>query len=70
MGRTKATKAIKSTHGGARPKAGRKPLLDGVASVLVALRMTPPQRDKLRRLGGGTWVRKKIDKARDPEPDE
>lgn len=34
----------------------------------IAIRMTTGQRDKLGRLGGAPWVRKKIDKAKEPEP--
>jgi len=35
--------------------------------VPVTLRMTADQQAKLGRLGGPEWVRKRIDKARDPE---
>lgn len=34
--------------------------------VPVTVNMRPAQREKLRRLGGAPWVRKKIDQA--PEP--
>ncbi len=33
---------------------------------VVALRLSAAQRDKLARLGGATWVRRTIDKAREP----
>lgn len=55
------------------PKAparmGRPPLQEGVETVVVPVRMTAPQRDKLKRLGGAPWVRQRIDKAKEPEPD-
>jgi hypothetical protein len=35
--------------------------------VAVVLRMTVPQREKLRRLGGAAWVREKIDAAATPQ---
>lgn len=35
--------------------------------VPVTLKMRPAQREKLQRLGGATWVRDRIDKAKDPE---
>jgi hypothetical protein len=31
----------------------------------VTLKMLPHQKEKLARLGGATWVRKKIDDAKD-----
>ena len=46
---------------------GRKPLKEGVESVIVPIRMTPEQKAKLQLLGGAPWVRKAIDKAKDPE---
>lgn len=45
---------------------GRKPLKEGTETVTVSLRMTPGQRDKLQRLGGASWVRERIDKAKLP----
>lgn len=47
---------------------GRKPLKEGVESVIVPIRMLPEQREKLQRLGGAQWVRKAIDKAKEPPP--
>lgn len=35
--------------------------------VPVTVNLKPAQRDKLKRLGGAPWVRKKIDKAREPD---
>ncbi len=51
-------------RGGAGRGQGRKPLQAGEKSVSVSLRMTAPQRDKLKRLGGAAWVRARIDAAR------
>jgi hypothetical protein len=31
------------------------------------IKMTEPQRDKLRRLGGAPWVRERIEKAEEPK---
>jgi hypothetical protein len=42
-------------------------LEEGQPTVAVPIRMTPPQRDKLKRLGGPKWVRARIDKAKEPE---
>lgn len=53
-------------RGGAGRGQGRKPLQEGAETVQTTLRMTPAQRDKLGRLGGGQWVRDRIDEA--PEP--
>lgn len=55
----------KKPVGGARTGSGRKPLAEGVATVPVMIKMTEPQRDKLKRLGGAPWVREKIDKAKE-----
>lgn len=35
--------------------------------VVVPMRLQPAQRDKLKRLGGAAWVRRKIDQAKEPE---
>lgn len=55
----------KPTHGGAGRGQGRKPL-EGVAMVGVSIKVTPQQRDKLRRIGGAAWVRERIDEAKEP----
>lgn len=55
----------KRTLGGARPGSGRKPIEEGFVSVPVTIKLTPPQRDKLKRLGGAPWVRERIDKAKE-----
>lgn len=33
--------------------------------VPVTIKLQPAQRDKLQRLGGAPWVRKKIDRAKE-----
>jgi hypothetical protein len=62
---TKKIAAKKNTHGGAGRGQGRKGLGNetGEATVVVSVRMTESQRDKLAGLGGSAWVRKKIDMA-------
>ncbi len=55
-------------HGGPGRKQGRKPITEGERTLSTTLRMTERQRDKLSRLGGAGWVRKRIDEA--PEPME
>lgn len=52
-------------RGGPGRGQGRKPVKQGEETVTVSLRMTTSQRDKLARLGGAEWVRKKIDKAKE-----
>ena len=49
-----------------RRSVGRKPLQEGVDTIPVTIKMTKDQRDKMRRLGGAPWVRKKIDQAKEP----
>lgn len=50
------------------PKRGPKPKVAGApATSPVTIKLTPPQRDKLMRLGGAPWVREKIDKAKEPK---
>ena len=46
-------------------KPGQQPVKLGEATVAVPIRMTEGQRDKLKRLGGPAWVRKRIDRAKD-----
>lgn len=53
-------------RGGAGRGQGRKPLSESGPTVAVTLKMTEPQRDKLGRLGGAKWVRKKIESAKEP----
>jgi hypothetical protein len=52
-----------SKRGGARVGAGRKAEDGATGLVQVAVRVTPPQREKLSRLGGSVWVRRAIDEA-------
>lgn len=54
-------------RGGAGRGQGRKPLKQGVETVTFSLRVTEAQREKLARLGGAEWVRKKIDRAKEPD---
>jgi hypothetical protein len=56
---------VKSTEkrGGPGRGQGRKPIQQGAETVPVTLRMTTAQRDKLRALGGGKWLRGEIEKA-------
>jgi hypothetical protein len=53
-------------QGGPGRGQGRKPLDADGATVVFPVKMTAPQRDKLKRLGGASWVRERIDKAKDP----
>lgn len=46
---------------------GRKPISEEETTVTVSLRMTPTQREKLTLLGGASWVREKIDRAKPPK---
>lgn len=48
-------------------RRGRKPLKEGVETVPMMVRVTRPQREKVERLGGATWIRKKIDQAKEPK---
>jgi hypothetical protein len=51
-------------HGGAREGAGRK---EGSTKPdkkeSITIRLTPEQQAKLKALGGGKWIRQKIDDA-------
>jgi hypothetical protein len=57
----------KDRRGGAGRGQGRKPLDPEHPTVGVTIRMTSPQKEKLNRLGGGPWVRERIDQAREPK---
>lgn len=52
-------------RGGPGRGQGRKPKPEGEAMLPVTLKMLPQQKEKLARLGGATWVRKKIDDAKE-----
>ena len=43
---------------------GRKPIKDGEETVVVGVRMLKEQKLKLTALGGPSWVRKMIDRAK------
>ena len=52
-------------RGGAGRGQGRKPKPEDEAMVQVNIMLLPPQKEKLKRLGGAPWVREKIDKAKE-----
>ena len=54
----------KESRGGAGRGQGRKPKPDG-AMVSVTHHVTPAQKEKLKRLGGGKWLRPTIDNAKE-----
>lgn len=56
---------VVAKRGGPGRGQGRKPIAQGLPTITVSLRMTAAQRDKLARLGGAEWVRRRIDKARE-----
>lgn len=51
-------------RGGPGRGQGRKPVKTGEETVTVSLRMTSAQREKLAALGGASWVRKMIERAK------
>lgn len=57
----------KPKRGGAGRGQGRKPLAPDEETVVVKLRMTASQKERLARLGGPKWVRAQIDKANEPK---
>ncbi len=48
-------------RGGTGRGQGRKPLKFGEKSVTVSVRTTESQKNKLDALGGGKWIRAKLD---------
>lgn len=40
------------------------------ATATVSIKVSEEQKAKLQRLGGASWVRERIDKAKDPAPKE
>lgn len=48
-------------RGGAGRGQGRKRIKDEEPSVMITLRVTPSQRQKVKALGGAKWIRAKID---------
>ncbi len=52
---------------GAKPGPGRPPKVAGApATSPVTIKLSDEQKEKLQRLGGASWVRKKIDQAKEP----
>ncbi|MCJ0764155.1 hypothetical protein [Variovorax terrae] len=51
-------------RGGAGRGQGRKALPEDLVLKAVTIKLSAAQREKLQRLGGAPWVRKKIDKAK------
>ena len=49
--------------GGKREGSGRTPSAKPLSSI-ITFRTTPEQAEKLKSLGGGDWVRQKIDIAK------
>ena len=43
-----------------KPGQGRKPEVAGQPYINFSIRMTPSQRDVLKRLGGAKWIRSMI----------
>lgn len=43
---------------------GRPPIQEGERVVTLSFKLTEAQREKLRKLGGPSWIRNRIDKAR------
>ena len=58
------TVTTQSKRGGARLGAGRKALDGATDLVMTTIRITPEQLEKLQRLGGSVWIRRKIDTAK------
>jgi len=56
----------KTTRGGTREGAGRKPIAEGVESVVIQVRATPEQREKFHALGGADWFRAALKRAKLP----
>lgn len=48
-------------------RSGRKRLDASSPTVIVSVRMSEKQRTKLDKLGGGPWVRERIDRAKVPD---
>lgn len=53
--------------GGKREGAGRKPLIADDVSVVGSVRLTPALWIKFKQLGGVTWLRAALTKARLPK---
>jgi hypothetical protein len=57
---------MENKRGGHGRGQGRKPIKQGEETKTISLRMTLSQKEKLHRLGGGKWVREKIDAENSP----
>jgi len=55
----------KPGSGGARSNSGKQ-VAAGDIMVVIAFRGTPAQKKKMEALGGGAWVRQRIDAAKAP----
>lgn len=53
----------KPKRGGAGRGQGRKPLDPAQRRHSTSIALTQEQKEKLKRLGGAEWVRRKIDEA-------
>ena len=62
-GRQKMTNNPK--RGGQNRHQGRKPLSESERTVTWCAKVTESQRDKTKRLGGGAWLRRKIDEEKE-----
>jgi hypothetical protein len=58
----KSTRQQDAARGRGRPR-----LDDAEDTIPVTIRMTAPQKEKLAKLGGGPWVRSRIEKAKLPK---
>lgn len=61
-----AAKKTTKAHGGVRERAGRKPLAEGIDSVVIQIRATPEQKEKFHAIGGADWFRKALSRAKLP----
>lgn len=62
---SRAAAAVQA-RGGAREGAGRKPIAEGVESIVIQIRATPEQRAKFQALGGADWFRRAVTRAKLP----
>ncbi len=47
-------------------RMGRKPIADGIESVVIPIRATPEQKAKFHALGGADWFRRALNRAKLP----
>ena len=62
----RVARVVSGKRGGPGRGQGRPPVKAGEETVTVSLRLIKTQRDKLKRLGGAGFVRKQIDRAKEP----